>query len=106
MLFCGWGFLFIFRVLAEGQRPPFDFPEGESELVSGFNTEFSSILFSIISLREYGILLFMGGVLCFWGLGLMGWGFTVFGLGLLIRVVVVIRGICPRLRFDYLQILF
>jgi NADH-ubiquinone oxidoreductase chain 1 len=44
--------------VAEASRTPFDFSEGESELVSGFNVEYGGGLFSIIFVCEYGMLLF------------------------------------------------
>lgn len=52
-------FNYIFSLLAELFRVPFDLPEAESELVAGFITEFSSILFSLIILTEYANIILM-----------------------------------------------
>lgn len=46
--------------LAETNRTPFDFAEGESELVSGFNVEYSAGGFALIFMAEYASILFMG----------------------------------------------
>jgi len=53
--------LFVWFIVSfsESNRSPFDFSEGESELVSGFNVEYFGGLFSIIFVVEYGIIIFM-----------------------------------------------
>merc|ERR1712019_56056 len=49
--------LWFVMMIAETNRTPFDFSEGESELVSGFNIEYSSVGFVLIFLSEYAIIL-------------------------------------------------
>lgn len=62
--------MFFISALAETNRVPFDLTEGESELVSGFNVEYSSMSFALFFLAEYAhiilmstftVLLFLGG---------------------------------------------
>jgi len=47
--------------LAETNRHPFDLPEAEAELVSGYNVEYSAVNFSLFFLGEYSSMLFMAG---------------------------------------------
>jgi NADH-ubiquinone oxidoreductase chain 1 len=59
----------VFCVLAESHRAPFDFSEAESELVSGYNTEYAGGFFAFTFLREYGILLVRSNLIVFIFLG-------------------------------------
>jgi NADH:ubiquinone oxidoreductase subunit H len=84
-------YLFFFPIwficsLAETHRAPFDFRESESELVSGFNTEYSGAYFAFIFLSEYSMLLF-SSVLIVW----LFFGFlTFFSYFLVISISLVI----------------
>jgi len=106
--------LFLISAVAETNRAPFDLPEAETELVSGFHTEYSAFRFSFYFLGEYinmivislfASTLFLGGTSgpgseAYWGLGL---------LWLLLKTVVFLffyvwlRTTLPRFRFDQLM---
>ena len=51
--------MWLISCLAETNRTPFDFAEGESELVSGFNVEYGSVGFALIFMAEYARIFFM-----------------------------------------------
>nr|WHL46538.1 NADH dehydrogenase subunit 1 [Phalera grotei] len=92
--------------LAETNRTPFDFAEGESELVSGFNVEYSSGGFALIFLAEYSSILFMS--LLFVLLYLGGYElsmFFYFKLFFISFLFVWVRGTLPRYRYDKLMYL-
>jgi len=61
--------MFFISSLAETNRTPFDLTEGESELVSGYNVEYSSMSFALFFLAEYAHIIFMSCLLVFLFLG-------------------------------------
>nr|BBD12703.1 NADH dehydrogenase subunit 1 [Dryococelus australis] len=92
--------------LADTNRTPFDFAEGESELVSGFNVEYSSGGFILIFLSEYSMILFMSLLSCifFFGCDLFSMIFFI-KMMFMSFLFVWIRGTLPRFRYDKLMYL-
>nr|ADA69786.1 NADH dehydrogenase subunit 1 [Glyptonotus cf. antarcticus FK-2009] len=90
--------------LAETNRTPFDFSEGESELVSGFNTEYSGGGFALFFLAEYGSILFMS---MFFALVFMGGEGLSLTFALKTTMVafsfIWVRSTLPRFRYDKLM---
>jgi NADH-ubiquinone oxidoreductase chain 1 len=89
--------------LAETNRSPFDFAEGESELVSGFNVEYSSGGFAILFIAEYASILFIRGLMV--GLCIGGSGSHILfyvKLGVIMYLFILVRMTLPRFRYDKL----
>nr|UEK75570.1 NADH dehydrogenase subunit 1 [Dideoides latus] len=99
-------FIWLIISLAETNRTPFDFAEGESELVSGFNVEYSSGSFALIFLSEYASILFMSMLFC-----LIFLGGDVFNMLFYLKLMFIsfvfiwVRGTLPRFRYDKLMYL-
>nr|YP_010726242.1 NADH dehydrogenase subunit 1 [Gilpinia tabulaeformis]WDY84717.1 NADH dehydrogenase subunit 1 [Gilpinia tabulaeformis] len=92
--------------LAETNRTPFDFSEGESELVSGFNIEYSGVGFSMIFLSEYSSILFMSMLYVLMFLGGNLYNFMFYFMMIFISFLfILIRGTLPRLRYDKLMMM-
>jgi NADH-quinone oxidoreductase subunit H len=108
--------VYFIAAAAEVARTPFDLPEGETELVAGFHTEYSSMRFALIQMAEYvnmitvtvlATSLFLGG----WHSGIPGvpseglLGFVFWGakVAFLLFVFIWLRGTLPRFRYDQLM---
>lgn len=97
--------IWFITCLAETNRTPFDFAEGESELVSGFNTEYRRGLFAIIFMAEYTNILIISLVtsVVFCGsIGFMDRTFIVLKTVFFATLFVWIRATYPRIRYDHL----
>jgi len=108
--------VFFISALAETNRPPFDLPEAESELVAGFQIEYSSLAFALFMLGEYGNMILMSAMTAILFLG--GWQpISLFGLldwipgplWFFAKTFVVLFTFCwvkatvPRYRYDQLM---
>nr|YP_010945411.1 NADH dehydrogenase subunit 1 [Palaemon modestus]UVU21244.1 NADH dehydrogenase subunit 1 [Palaemon modestus] len=100
------GFLWLVSCLAESNRMPFDFAEGESELVSGFNTEYSGGGFALIFMAEYASILFLSTLF-----SILFLGSSLVSVSFYLKVVFIcflfvwVRGSLPRYRYDKLMYL-
>nr|YP_009487939.1 NADH dehydrogenase subunit 1 [Anopheles fluminensis]AWB99173.1 NADH dehydrogenase subunit 1 [Anopheles fluminensis] len=100
------GLVWLASCLAETNRTPFDFAEGESELVSGFNVEYSSGGFALIFLAEYSSILFMSMLFVVIFLGGDIYSFMFFlKLTFISFIFIWVRGTLPRFRYDKLMYL-
>src|SRR5690606_18096160 len=104
--------VFFVAGLAELQRPPFDMPVADSEIIFGAYTEYTGLRFALFLLAEYaGIVvlcglttvLFLGGWHGPWGADGLGWVWTLLKTAVLAFVVIWLRVTHPRLREDQLQ---
>jgi NADH-quinone oxidoreductase subunit H len=108
--------IFFISALAETNRPPFDLPEAEAELVAGYQTEYSGMMYAMFWLGEYanillmcamGSILFLGGWLSpieFYPLNLIpGAIWLVFKIIFLFVLFALVKAIVPRYRYDQLM---
>jgi len=108
--------MFFISALAETNRPPFDLPEAEAELVSGYNVEYSSMTFALFFLGEYSNIILMSSLTVIFFFG--GWlppfnfvgfylipGFFWFSIKVLffLFVFIWVRASLPRYRYDQLM---
>jgi NADH-quinone oxidoreductase subunit H len=100
--------IFFVSALAETNRAPFDLPESESELVAGYNVEYSSIIFAMFFLGEYSNLIIMASLISLFFLG--GWSGLFLGsvnlalkISFILILFIVVRATLPRYRYDQLM---
>ena len=108
--------IFFISALAETNRPPFDLPEAEAELVAGYQTEYSGMMYAMFWLGEYanillmcalGSILFLGGWLSpidFYPFDLIpGALWLIFKIIFLFILFALVKAIVPRYRYDQLM---
>ena len=108
--------IFFISALAETNRPPFDLPEAEAELVAGYQTEYSGMMYAMFWLGEYanillmcamGSILFLGGWLSpieVYPFNLIpGAIWLVFKILFLFLLFALVKAIVPRYRYDQLM---
>ncbi len=108
--------IFFISALAETNRPPFDLPEAEAELVAGYQTEYSGMMYAMFWLGEYanillmcalGSILFLGGWLSPIDLHpfnlIPGVFWLIFKILLLFILFALVKAVVPRYRYDQLM---
>ncbi|MDA7490411.1 NADH-quinone oxidoreductase subunit NuoH [Candidatus Pelagibacter ubique] len=108
--------IFFISALAETNRPPFDLPEAEAELVAGYQTEYSGMMYAMFWLGEYanillmcamGSILFLGGWLSpidLYPFNLIpGAIWMIFKILFLFVLFALVKAIVPRYRYDQLM---
>ena len=108
--------IFFISALAETNRPPFDLPEAEAELVAGYQTEYSGMMYAMFWLGEYanillmcamGSILFLGGWLSpidLYPFNLIPGAFwLIFKIVFLFILFALVKAIVPRYRYDQLM---
>ena len=108
--------IFFISALAETNRPPFDLPEAEAELVAGYQTEYSGMMYAMFWLGEYanillmcamGAILFLGGWLSpidLYPFNLIpGAIWMIFKILFLFVLFALVKAIVPRYRYDQLM---
>nr|YP_010560292.1 NADH dehydrogenase subunit 1 [Dryocosmus liui]UEE83312.1 NADH dehydrogenase subunit 1 [Dryocosmus liui] len=98
--------MFLISIVAELNRTPFDLAEGESELVSGFNTEYMSGGFAMIFMAEYGMIMLMSLLFVMFYLGNFNMKFMFYIKTMfMMNIIIIFRGSFPRYRYDKLMML-
>lgn len=92
---------FLVIIIAELNRAPFDFAEGESELVSGYNVEYASVAFVLLFLSEYGSLIFFRVIR-----SMLFFKFSIIVSFVVFSIIVFIRRSYPRFRYDKIITIF
>jgi NADH-quinone oxidoreductase subunit H len=108
--------VFFISALAETNRPPFDLPEAESELVAGYQTEYSGMMYAMFWLGEYanilllcalGSILFLGGWLS--PINIFPFNILPGPIWMILKIIILfvlfslVKAIVPRYRFDQLM---
>lgn len=93
------GVLFFLSSLAETNRPPFDLPEAEGELVAGYYVEYASAGFALFFIAEYANIIFLSSL---WGVLFLG-GFNPVVSVLVMFGFIWVRSAYPRYRYDQLM---